>query len=342
MEGYAASMTSLAGAVDAAAAEHGFAGVVSVDRGGTVEFARAYGMAHRAHQIPNTVDTRFATASASKTMTALVVISLIEQGVLSLSTTTRSLLGDDLPLIDDAVTIEQLLTHRSGIGDYLDEEGEDYDAAEYVLTAPVHQYTTTERFLIDLDGHPTKFPPGERFSYCNGGYVVLALIAERASRTSFHDLVRNRVCTPAGLTRTDFLRSDELPEDTAHGYLDPTGNRTNIFHLPILGNGDGGIYTTAADVGTFWRALLAGKIVPTGWVQRMLEPHSNAPEEGMRYGLGLWLHETSRAAIMLGGDVGVSFRSVHDPDTDLTHTVISNTMNGAWPITKRLEQVLGG
>jgi CubicO group peptidase (beta-lactamase class C family) len=82
--------------------------VVSVDRGGEVEFARAYGLAHRAHRIPNTVDTRFAIASGAKGLTALVVVSLIEQGVLDLSSTARSVLRDDLPLIDDRVTVEQL------------------------------------------------------------------------------------------------------------------------------------------------------------------------------------------------------------------------------------------
>jgi len=79
-----------------------------VDRGGEIEFARAYGLAHRAHRIPNTVDTRFGIASGTKGLTALAVVSLIDQGVLTLATTARSVLGDDLPLIDDRVTVEQL------------------------------------------------------------------------------------------------------------------------------------------------------------------------------------------------------------------------------------------
>lgn len=111
---------------------------MSVDRGGRVELAGAYGVAHRPHQIPNTIDTRFAIASGSKAMTALAVVSLIEQGVLSPTTTARSLLGDDVPLIDDAVTVEQLLAHRSGIGDYLDEEG-DLQVTDYVLSGSVHE-----------------------------------------------------------------------------------------------------------------------------------------------------------------------------------------------------------
>jgi CubicO group peptidase (beta-lactamase class C family) len=333
-------MQLLPDAVEAVAVETGFAGVVWVDRDGEVEFARAYGLAHRAHRVPNTVDTRFATASGSKTMTALVVVSLIEQGVLSLSTTARSVLGTDLPLIDAGVTVAHLLAHRSGIGDYLDEEDGDWGENDYVMTRPIHEYTTTEQFLTDLDGHPTKFPPGQRFSYCNGGYMVLALIAERASDTPFHDLVRDHVCAPAGLVDTDYLRSDELPDRTASGYLSIDGvSRTNVFHLPILGNGDGGIYTTAADVSAFWRTFYAATIVPTAWVAEMVRPRSNVPKESMRFGLGFWLHPSTETAILLGGDAGVSFRSTHDPTTRLTQTVISNTSHGAWPIIRRLDEL---
>ena len=327
--------------IDELAAATGFSGVVRIDRGGEIELEAAYGLADRAHDVRNTIDTQFAVASATKGLTALAIVSLVVDGVLELSMPARSWLGDDLPLIDDAVTIEHLLAHRSGIGDYPDEEDGNWGENDYVMAGPIHEYTTTEHFLTDLDGHHTKFPPGQRFSYCNGGYMVLALIAQRASDTPFHHLVRDHVCAPAGPVDTDYLRSDELPDRTAYGYLSIDGvSRTNVFHLPILGNGDGGIYTTAADVSTFWRAFYDATIVPAAWVAEMVRPRSNVPEESMRFGLGFWLHPSTETAILLGGDAGVSFRSTHDPTTRLTQTVISNTSQGAWPIIRRLDELL--
>src|SRR3954452_25162046 len=115
-------MESLQAAMDEVAARTGFSGVVRVDHAGRTELATAYGSAERAHEIPNTVDTRFAVASGTKTLTALVVMALVERGTLELGTTARSLLGDDLPLVADDVTLEPLLAHRSGIGDYFDED----------------------------------------------------------------------------------------------------------------------------------------------------------------------------------------------------------------------------
>src|SRR5215831_2083645 len=87
---YCPGMRAWAEAIDTLADESGFAGVVSVDRGGEIELGQAYGLADRAHQIPNTLDTRFALASGTKGLTALTVVSLLKDGVLRLSTAARS------------------------------------------------------------------------------------------------------------------------------------------------------------------------------------------------------------------------------------------------------------
>lgn len=311
--------------------------MIRVDRADEPALERAYGLADRRWEIPNAVDTRFAIASGVKGMTALVVVSLIEDGVLELQTTARSVLGDDLPLIADAVTVEQLLAHRSGIGDYFDEDlpGE---ITDYGLPVPVHTLAETEDYVTVLDGFPTKFPPGERFSYCNGGYVVLALVAERASAVPFRDLVARRVCEPAGMVDTAFLRSDELPARAAVGYLDADGLRTNVLHLPVRGSGDGGIYTTLADVRKLWAAFASGRIVSGDWVQEMTRPRSDVPTEEKRYGLGFWLHAKTDTVILEGYDAGVSFRSLHDPRGDVTATVVSNWSGGAWEIARLLDE----
>jgi CubicO group peptidase (beta-lactamase class C family) len=319
------------GEIDKVAEETGFSGVVWVDRGGEVEFATAYGLANRAYNVPNTLDTRFGIASGSKGFTALAVLSLVHDGLLELGTTARSLLGTDLPLIADDVTVEHLLTHTSGIGEYLDD---DADETDYLIGA-AHELTTTEAFLPLLDGHPTRFRAGERFEYCNGGFVVLALLAERAGGVGYHDLVRDRVLRPAGMTRTDFLRSDELPGDAAVGYLPLDGvDRSNVFHLPVLATGDGGIHTTAADVSVFWRAFFAGDIVSN--VEDVVRPRVDVPENSRRYGLGFWLDDTTDRVLLVGADAGVSFKSVHDPHSSTTRTVLSNTTPGAWPIARAL------
>jgi CubicO group peptidase (beta-lactamase class C family) len=332
-------MDDLVSAVERVASETSFSGVLRIDRGTDVLLEKAQGFADRARGIANTVSTRFPIASGVKGMTALSVVSLIEDGSLDWGTTARSVLGEDLPLIDDGVTIEQLLAHRSGIGDYFDEDL-GLPITDYALPIPVHRLVATEDYLQVLDGYPMKFSPDERFSYCNGGFVVLALIAERVSGTPFHELVRKRVCEPAGMPDTAFLRSDELPGDVALNYLFEEGNRTNVLHLAVLGNGDGGISTTLADLHAFWRALFENRIVSEASRVEMTRPRSDVPREEKRYGLGFWLSATGDAVILEGYDAGVSFRTAHVPLTGATYTVISNWSDGAWQLVEVLDDGL--
>jgi len=333
-------MIDLAESIRNVASETGFSGVVRFDDGDDSQVSEAFGLAHRGFGLPNTVDTQFAIASGGKGFTALAVVSLISDGTLSLDTTARSVLGTDLPQIADDVTVGHLLAHTSGIGDYIDEENEDLDPYDYVLVSPVQNLATTEAFLVEVDGYPPKFAAGEGFSYCNGGYIVLALIAERSGGTGYHDLVAERVLEPARLPDTAFLRSDESSDRMALGYLHVDGLRANVLHLPVRGNGDGGIYTTVTDMHTFWNALFKGQIVTEGWVSEMTRPHSEAPEQSARYGLGFWLAETGPKVMLVGGDAGVSFSSTHDPTTRRTWTIISNTTDGAWPMVRHVRENL--
>jgi CubicO group peptidase (beta-lactamase class C family) len=331
-------MSDLGQVLDAVVLETGFSGVVRVDRGDELVLERAFGFAERRLEIPNAPDTQFATASGLKGFTALAVTSLVEDGKLSLDTTARSVLGEDLPLMSDEVTVEHLLAHRSGIWDYLDEDV-DVPITDYAMPLAPHALVGPEDYVPFLDGEPPKFAPGTAFSYCNGGFVVLAVIAERVSGVPYHELVLDRVCRPAGMADTEFLRSDELPRRAALGYLYPDGLRTNVLHLPVRGTGDGGIYTTAADIRAFWTALTTGRIVSPEMVAEMTRPRS-AEDESSEYGLGFWLLAGTPTVELRGYDAGVSFRSFHDPTSDTTCTVISNWHDGAWPVSKPFEQAL--
>lgn len=336
------SPADLGAELDARARDDGMSGLVSIDVDGDPVFVRAYGLADRAYGVPNTASTRFALASVSKGFTAMAVLSLVEDGILSLDTTARELLHDDLPLVDDAVTIAHLLSHTSGIGDYIDEEGGG-DIDDHVLPIPVHRLDTAEAFVEVVDGFPQVSAPGDRFRYNNGGFVVLALLAERASGVPFHALVGERVFDRAGMADSGFLRLDELPGDAAIGYLsdDPAALRSNVLHLPVRGGGDGGAFSTGADLGRFWRALVDGRIVGDGLVAEAVRPRSAVEEEGLRYGLGVYLDLDGPGLLLEGYDAGVSIRTRFDPRTRTTVTVVSNTSEGAWGVVRRWSELRG-
>ena len=294
----------------------GFCGVISIRRDDEVLGEWSIGLADRTAGVANTPETRYGLASGTKTFTAVTVLSLVADDLLALDTPARDLLGDDLPLIADDVTIDHLLTHTSGIGDYLDEEVD----ALAPLTIPAQRLDSTPAYLPMLEGLPTKFSAGERFSYCNGGYVVLALLAERAAGVTFTQLVADRVFAPAGMTSSGFPRSDLLPPGTATGYKDD--GRTNVFELPVVGSGDGGAHSTVADLHRFWRALRTGRILPPEVVPLAIEPTTEDADDGMGYGRGVWLDDGD--LVMAGGDHGVTAVSRHDPATGITVSGLAN------------------
>lgn len=325
--------------LDKPVAEEAFTGVVAIDVADHRTLERCEGFIHRGLRIPMAAQARIAVASGSKAFTALAIMRLVEDGRLQLDQPVRSILGSDLALIDGGVTVEHLLTHTSGIGDYLDEDS-GWQASDYVLTLPVHTLTTAQAFLPLLEGHPQKFEPGERFEYCNGGYMALAVILERITGQTFHEAVRQYVFEPAGLEHTGFLPLNELPEDAAPGYIFNEGNLMNTLHLPVLGNGDGGAFTTASDLHRFWRALLEGRIISREAVDEMIRPRHDVPDEKMRYGMGFWLHRTRPALILEGYDAGASFRSTHIITTDTTVSVLGNSSEGAWPVISALAALI--
>lgn len=318
-------------ALDDAVAASAFTGVVTVDVADRRTLERCEGFLHRAVGVPMTPRARIAIASGSKAFTALAVMRLVETGALRLDQPVREVLGSDLPLIDDGVTVEHLLAHTSGIGDYLDEDS-DWEVSDYVLSLPVHTLTTAEAFLPMLAGHPQVFAPGERFAYCNGGYMVLAILLERATGSTYHDVVRRLVFEPAGLGHTGFLPLNALPADAALGYVHDEGDLVNTLHLPVLGNGDGGAFTTADDLHRFWLAFLDGRIVSSESVEEMTRPRHDVPSEGLRHGLGFWIHRKHPALVLEGYDAGASFRSTHLVGARTTVTVLGNSSEGAWPV----------
>ena len=106
----------------------------------------------------------------------------------------------------------------------------------------------------------------------------------------------------------------------------------NTLHLPVLGNGDGGVFTTADDLHRFWLALLDGRIVSRAIVYEMIRPRHDAPGEEKWYGMGFWIHPTHPALILEGYDAGASFRSTHVISTQTTVSVLGNSSEGAWPV----------
>ncbi|MFN8496191.1 MAG: serine hydrolase domain-containing protein [Caldilineaceae bacterium] len=337
--------TQLTKTLDLSIATHAFSGVVSIRQQGQILYERAAGFADRSNQIVNTIDTRFGIASGTKFLTALAIGQLIAAQKLSFATRLQECLALDFPHYSPEITIRHLLTHTSGIPDYYDEEKfTDFD--HFFVSRPWYELKGPRDYLPVFPNEPMKFPPGTRFSYSNGGYILLGVVIEEVTGAKYQDYVEQAIFKAVGMTRSGFFAFNQLPEQTALGYIEEAGRwRTNIYNLPIVGASDGGAYTTVADLATLWQAFWRNAILPSELVEVFATPYVKAEMEGphTHYGHGLWI-DTSGPGLpdvyIAGGDAGVSFWSCVKRDSDLQITVIANTTKGAWPVVRDIKSLV--
>jgi CubicO group peptidase (beta-lactamase class C family) len=251
----------LTAAVDKAAAEDKFSGVVLVAKDGTPLLSRAWGMADPAKSIANRPDTKFNIGSINKIFTTVAVGQLAAAGKLSLSDTiSKHLPGLNVPSADK-ITIEQLLQHKSGLGDVFGPKFMESHASLRKLSDYVPLFVSK----------PLEFEPGTSQRYSNAGFVVLGLIIEKLSGQTYYDYVRDHITKPAGMTDTaSYAIDDNVPNravgQTKRGPDGPLAARqSNVNALPARGSSAGGGYSTAADMLRFSQALLADKLLPKRW-----------------------------------------------------------------------------
>jgi len=319
-----------------------FSAVFSASGADGVIFREACGCRNRAESLPNTIDTAFGIASGTKLFTGLAVCKLIDENKLSLDARLCDVLPYDLGQIDKSITIFHLLTHTSGIGDYIDEDAEDCEEQLQALydKYPVQLWTRLEYYLQMITPLPPKFEPGERYSYSNSGFVLLGLVIEAVSGIPYQQFVKDNIIVPCKLAHTGFYRMDSLPFNTALGYMqdeDTEEWRTNIFNLPVLGGSDGGLFTCANDLDILWRAIFSNKILSEKATLLFLKPHIKMGEDDEHsdwYGLGVYLYEKENnfTYYAVGGDSGVDFFTAYFPQTKVVVSALCNTGFNTFPL----------
>jgi len=327
--------------------EDKYSGVVLVTRGDARLFSGAYGYASRAWKVPNTLETRFDTASITKLFTAVATAQCIDQGLFGLDTSAIEYLGLEGTAISPAATVFHLLTHSSGIGDDVEEEdGEIYE--ELWLRKANYLVTETVDFLPQFVHKPPNFAPGEGSRYCNCSFVLLGLMVEKATVLRYRDYVRQNVFARAGMVDSDFFRMDRVAENGAENVAegaDPirdeggavVGWKKNIYGFPPVGSPDAGAHVTAADLDRFLRALQAGALLSpesTAAFLRPQVPYRDRAEWTRKFGYVLEFFIDRQGEVDFyqkdGVNAGVSGIIRHFPDWDINVVLLSNLEHGVW------------
>lgn len=268
------------------AAQDQFSGTVLLIYQNQPVLVRAYGMANKDNDIAIRPDTIFALASMSKLFTAVAIIQLVEQGKVALDQTLGVYLDGFPASIAGQVTVHQLLTHTSGMGDFLGNPA--------YLQQHLSWASATELFdgiMAIIEQSPLVFAPGTRYGYSNSGYATLGAIVAQVSGQSYYDYVREDIFDRAGMTRSDFYTKPQwlTDPDIAHPYSSsvPGGRKSAgqvggqsgdqsagqltdvVSEADFIGSPAGNAFSTAPDLARFARALTCGRLVSPAYASLM-------------------------------------------------------------------------
>jgi CubicO group peptidase (beta-lactamase class C family) len=309
--------------VAALAAQDRFSGSVLLTHRNRTVLARSYGMADKARGVPNGPNTIFALGSIPKLFTSVAVAQLAEQGKLGYTATVGTYLSGFRPEVADAVTIHQLLTHTSGLGDF--------HSPEYFELA--RTWNTVEEFwqgtLEFIRNAAPLSEPGSQLRYSNAGYVILGAIVAQLSGRSYYDYVRSRIFEPAGMTSTDFYTTPQWREDRriAHPYAQQaSGERVDTLDDNLLvGLPAGGAFASAPDLVRFAKAFQDNRLLGENYTHLTASPRlPMGPGLFAAYGPmaelrnGQWFHGHN------GGSDGVSTNIDWFPESGWTAVVLAN------------------
>lgn len=253
-----------------------FTGAVLIAQRGKILYAKAYGMADIEKKQPNTVDTKFLIGSITKQFTATAIMQLEAKGKLRLDDPITKHLTDYPKETGDKITINELLTHTSGIPNFTD-----LPAYMPMRSTP----TSPKEILKRFDEMPLEFVPGKQFSYSNSGYIVLGLIIEKVSGETYAAYLRTHIFEPLGMKNTGYMDYSVTPR--AIGYEpDSTGKLKRAIQVdPSVPYAAGALYSTVGDMFIWDQALYGDKVLSQDELQKMWTPNLE------NYGYG-WLIDT--------------------------------------------------
>jgi CubicO group peptidase (beta-lactamase class C family) len=308
-----------------------FMGSVLVAEGDHTLLNKGYGSANLEWDVPNSPSTKFRIGSMTKQFTAAAILLLEERGKLKTGDPVKKYITD-APAAWDKVTINNLLTHTSGIPSFT--SFPDYRSTEAISTTP-------ETLVARFRDKPLEFQPGEKWEYSNSGYVLLGYLIEKISGQSYKDFIQQNFFKPLGMNDSGYDSNSAIIVHRATGYTPtPNGPAQAAYIDMTIPFSAGALYSTTEDLLRWERALFAGKVLSAESLKKMTTPVKND------YGYGVFVHGAKNGYTVIehgGGIEGFNTQMSYCPDDKLAVIVLGN-LNGSAPseIAQKLVAVAHG
>ena len=281
-----------------------FSGSVLVARDGRTVYQQAFGYANLEWKIPNDLQTKFEIGSMTKQFTALLVLQLVNEGRVKLD----GYLSDYLPYYrkdtGSRVTVRQLLSHTSGIPNFISLPG--------FLDSPASRTTySVKDFAEKYCSGDLEFEPGTKFQYSNSGYFLLGAVLEQISGKPYEQLLKDRIFAPVGMNDSGYAHSETIIPHRAAGYERSSDGLKNArFYDMSIPFAAGALYSTVGDLFLWDQALYGEKLLPAKVRDLLFKPNL----ESYGFGWGILIPEpgspnAGETIVMHGGAI-FGFQSV--------------------------------
>lgn len=315
----------------------GFNGNVLIAKGGKILYQNTFGWADYLMRDSLKLDSQFELASVSKPLTATGILRLVEEGKIRLDQTVDEFFPD-FPYPD--ITIKLLLTHRSGLMNYL------YFTDDTAIWPDKRKGMTNTDVMELLAKHsPDKYGnPDVRFFYNNTNFMVLAAIIEKVTGQDFAVYMKEHVFSPAGMKHTA-VYSSAVYEKIPTGVVghDKVWRRSVVQNFQDGPVGDKGIYSTVQDLYLFDRALRDGRLLKPETLDSAYAGHSKPIRSVFNYGYGWRTYASGNDHVVYHTGWWHGFRNIYvrDLTNDVTIVLLANLANGSLLHLDELYHILG-
>ena len=316
------------GFITRAAELNQFNGVAFVAQRGRILYEKAFGLANMEWTVRNTLQSRFEIASMTKAMTAIAIMQLVQEGKIRLD----AHVSDYLPFYPretgDRITIDQLLSHTSGLQQDI-AFADDPNNIPAVVPLVNADLLSNESLVKLISRRPLRFSPGTGYAYSSDAYAVLGAVIEHVTGMSVWRALQARVLDRAGMTETGVALLTPIVARRTYGYGQTLEGYDNAAHIGVTPAG--GLYSTVRDLYRFDRALTTGTLVNNSSKQRLFAIRSVITAYGWKTSEEIRPDGTRRAILRTtGGLPGFENLMVRIPSEDRVIIFLSNTRHLVW------------
>lgn len=310
---------------------------VLIAKNGNIVFEKGYGSANLELNVRVQPETVFRIGSITKQFTAIAILQLVEKGKIALDDSIQKFIKN-YHYKGKTITIENLLTHTSGI--------KGYEGIDVKIPNAIRVDFSPEILIDSLDKLTLDFLPGSQYRYSNSNYFLLGKIIEQVSGLKYQTYLNKHIFTPLGLSSTYYDNPDEIVKNRASGYTNVSAEYKNAGFISMSTvYSAGALLSNVKDLYRWHQGLYNGELIKKETLQKAIMPYRLADGNLSEYGYGFFIRQENDVKSIGHGGAIDGFRAVelYYPEMDMFIVLLCNSeQDNFMELFSSISQIVSG